>query len=245
MLEAAAVAGLVVVVAAFLEGSRSVIVFLALVVFFATWGAQAIDAHRRAVEAGGAPGGAEQLLALGPVAAIVMTAFWLLAGASGTPDATLQRYVSAWRADRPEQASALFLAPPRPDELSDRWERQRAYLRDRLAALTAGDENGPDQGLDPDRPLDGLVVTLDEPREAADAADADADRVVANVDIVRPVRRETTFLGIFPTARQEMVPIERVGQAVLVAVPLDPPEGLGGDNEIWRIESFEVPPGSP
>ncbi len=240
-LQVLSVVFLVVLASAFLEGSRAFLVFLALAVFFAAWGGQAVDAQRKAVAAGGSPGGAIQLLALAPVVGIVMTGFWLVAGSSGSPEATLQRYVLAWQDRRADLAAQLFVSPPAADALAVRWAQQEAYLRDRLGELSASGGGGPEAGIDPERPFRSLVVTLpDQPRLEPDIPGTEADRVTAYLEIVRPVRRETTFLGIFPAARQEMVPVERVGRAVLRAVPLEPRTGLGRENRVWRLESVEV-----
>ena len=123
-LEVAGLALIAVLTAAFLEGSRATLVFAALAVFFGVWGAQAVDAQRRAVDAGGRPGGAVLLLALTPIAATVMTGFWLVGGSSGSPEATLQRYVSAWQNGRADVADPLFLSPPGVAALRTRWTDQ-------------------------------------------------------------------------------------------------------------------------
>ena len=239
-LEIASVALIGVLVVAFLAGTRAVLVFAALTLFFAIWGGQAIDAHRRAVDAGARPGGAVQLLALAPVVVVVMTAFWLVGGAAGSPAATLQRYVAAWQDRRPERATELFLAPPTSDVLGERWTRDEGYIRDRLRALAAGEPSVTGKAaLDPDRPFRSLLVTLDTPSRAGTTARTQ-EVARAHVHIVRPVERQTTFLGIFPAASQEMVAAEPVGEITLRAVPLEPAVGLGVANEVWRIESVSI-----
>ena len=83
-------------------------------------------------------------------------------------------------------------------------------------------------------------MRLERPSDPPEADGSQAAVARAHLEIVRPVTRETSFLGLFPAASQEMIPIERVGEAVLRAVPLDPAVVLGAPNRVWRIESFRV-----
>jgi hypothetical protein len=210
--------------------------FLGLVSFFTAWGGQAIMAYRRAVELGGRPGGAEAMLGLAPVAVVAFTAFWLVAGSLGSPAATLQRYVSAWRSDRPDLAAALFDAPREPVALAEQWESDEGYLRGRLLELAAS--LGLGSGLDPERPFAPLVVRFpDSVGPAGEPAAVEAgEEAQAVVEIVRRESVRGSFFGLVPTASQRIVTVEQVGQARLVAVagpglaPL--PETL-----VWRLES--------
>lgn len=240
LLEVAALAALVVVGAALLEGSRAELVFLGIVGFLAAWGGQAIGAYREAVARGARPGGAIAILALAPVAAGALTGFWLLAGTAGSPSALLERYVSAWREGRTEQASTLFLDPAHASALAERWSLEEAYIRARLAALAA--RYGPTGGLDPAQPFANLTFVSVGP------ADPGGGRLPARpavsvarfeVRLFRRVPVRGTFFG-FPTASQRSETLEQVGTATLRSVVVPPPLGIGPPSPVWRIESFSI-----
>jgi hypothetical protein len=231
-----ATAGLLITVLVLSATDAAGWAFLGLVAFFTAWGGQAILAYRRAVELGGRPGGAEAMLALAPVAVVVFTAFWLVAGSLGSPAATLQRYVSAWRSDRPDLAATLFDAPREPAALAEQWSSDEGYLRGRLLELAASLEPG--SGLDPERPFAPLVVRFpDSVGPAGEPAAIEAgEEARAVIEIVRRESVRGSFFGLVPTASQRIVTVEQVGQARLVAAagpglaPL--PEAL-----VWRLES--------
>jgi hypothetical protein len=143
-MQVAAVAGLVALGAALLEGDRDIAVFLALMAYLAVWAAQAVDAHRRAVLLGSPNEGAIQILVLAPVAIAAFTLFWLVAGSGGTPAAVLQRYVSAWRQDQPSPRASCS----RPRRPHPSWTRGGARRRttsphvSRRSAAASGPQAG-------------------------------------------------------------------------------------------------------
>jgi hypothetical protein len=237
-LELLALAGLAVLAASLVEGDRSSWVFLALALFFAVWGGQAIDAYRRAVELGARRGGAIQVLALAPVAIVAFTGFWLVAAGGASPAATLQRYVAAWRDGRADEANRLFLSPPGASTLAERWKRDEAFLRSRLIELAA--RLGPGTTLDPERPLDSLVFEFaaPPPQAAGEGAGAESESTEAVVEFVRPVTVRDSFFGLFPTASQRIVVLERVGRVRLRTARLAP--SIGPSSLVWRLESVEL-----
>ncbi len=235
-LEVLGLAGLALLGAALVEGERSSWVFLALVGFFSAWGAQAIDAYRRAVELGARRGGAIQLLALAPAAIVAFTGFWLVGGAGASPAATLQRYVAAWRDGRPEEANTLFLSPPGSNALAARWKRDETYLRNRLVELAA--RLGPGSALDPQRPLDSLVFELAATTPARQGGGTEGETAEAVVEFVRPVTVRDSFFGLFPTASQRIVVLEQVGRVRLRTARFVP--ALGPSSLVWRLESVEL-----
>ena len=214
--------------------------FIGLVAFFAAWGAQAVAAYRRAVALGGRPGGAVGILGLAPAAVIVFTGYWLLAGSAGSPAATLQRYVSAWRDDRPELAAALFQAPREPAAVKLEWRAQEAYLRSRLLELTA--TLGPASGLDPDRPFAALVFDFPEAAGPSGEPPGPLRPGTTSRAVVEIIRRETvreSFFGLVPTAAQRTVIVERIGEVVLRAEsPLTAVSGA----LVWELESVCLGP---
>jgi hypothetical protein len=234
--ETAGVAGLAFLVAYFAEGELSPWVYVAIVAFLAVWGWQAVDAYRRAVELGGVPGGAIQALALAPVALVAFTGFWLFAGSGSSPAAALREYVAAWRDRRPEAASELFVGPVDPGVLAAQWIGQRLYLSGRAAALARGRTTN----LDPSRPLDGLVFEITEGPAAPSTGDRQAEAVV---EFVRQETVSGSFFGLFPTATQRSVVLERIGSIRLRTVRRPTPVGI--PDVVWRIDSLGVPVGPP
>ena len=233
--EAAALALLAGVGLPRLGGDAAGGVFLALVLFFTAWAAQAVDAHRRAIEAGARPGGAARLLMLLPVAVVVFTGFWLGGGSSATPAATLERFVGAWRDDLPEAGDRLFVDPPGPAMVEAQWERANAIIHDRIVLLAAS--LGPTSGLHPDDPFADLEFRL---VPAADGVPG--ERAVAEVLVVRQVVGRSSFLGLFPTAVQETEVLERLGEVRLGAVRVELSGTLSAwpPTREWRVESLRI-----
>jgi len=214
-------------------------VFLALVMYLVVWAGQAIDAQRRAVALGSAPGGAIQILVLAPVAITALTLFWLVGGTAGSPAAVMQRYVSAWRGGRADVASQLFAAPPAAATLRAGWQQQSMYLAIRLEAIERS--LGSASGIDPRTPFASLMFDIvDAPPAAGGHAPADRDEAIIAIDIVRDVTVPGSFFGLFPTASQQSVAVERAGTVVLRAVPLDATLGIAR-GEVWRITSVQLP----
>ncbi|CAN5590422.1 hypothetical protein BH20CHL6_BH20CHL6_00650 [soil metagenome] len=240
MLELGALLVIVLAGVVFAQGSGSVAVFLGIVAFLGVWGGQAVHAHRSAVARGARPGGAIQILALAPVAIVVVTGFWLEAGSAASPAATLERYVSAWREGRTAVAEGLFVEPTSGSALVRVWAEDDTYLRDRVSALAdqIDADGGPDAegGLDAERPFESLQFVA--VQEAIDDRSASFE-----MTIVRRVTVDSTFLGIFPAAALETQPMEVVGRIELRLVPRGPGP-LEALDEVWRLQSVSVPPAS-
>jgi hypothetical protein len=222
-----------------IEGDAVDGLFLAIVLFFALWIAQAVHAHGHAVRAGAAPGGAMALLLLLlPVAAVVFSAFWMVGGSAATASAAVDRYVEAWRRDRPGQADRLLLEPAGAAATQAAWTAAEAALRDRLGALAAS--LGPASGIDLDQPFANLEF-----RVSPGAPPKDGGRTaVASIVVVRHVTVHSTFLGLFPTAVQEVEVLDTVGRIELASVPLRPSATLldWPATNVWRVVSLGLGP---
>jgi hypothetical protein len=234
VLELCALAALAVAAIAFLTTDRANLVFVALCAFMAVWGAQAIDAYVQAVARGGRRGGAVQLLALTPIGIALFTAFWVVGGVAGTPAATLQRYVQAWRDGVPEAGAPLFLQPPPADVLREAWAEQDRRIGEQLRRLAAS--LGPEGGIEPEEHFDDLAFEFAPAVRGPRRGDS-----VALIRIVHRVTVESTFFGLFPVASQQTEVLEDAGRVVLRPVTVSRALGLPAIE--WRIAAVEVPPG--
>jgi len=229
-----AIVAVAVLAAAFIDGTRWLVVFVPLILLFVIWIGQAVDAYQRALRAGYAPGGEWAIVVVLPIMLTVLTVFWLVGGRHGSPSATLQAYADAWIADRPDVAAQLFVTPRAPEEMDALWDAERSSFVQRIARARAA--YGPDSGLDPNRPFDSLRF-----REVS----AGDGRVAMVGEIVRSRRFETTLLGFIPTAGQETVVVEPDVTVLLTLERQLPPTWLGFlpvDSIAWKIESIEEPP---
>jgi hypothetical protein len=233
--EGAAIAMLIAVGLPRLEGDAVNGLFLALVLFFAMWAAQAIDAHGRAVRAGAGREGAIWLLALLPVAVAFFSVFWMLGGASASASATTERFVDAWRGGRPAIAAALLVEDVGPGALAVRWVEADAVIKARLASLSA--TLGPGSGLDLEHPFTNLEF-----RVSAVAPTGDRAAAHARIAVVRHVSVRSTFLGLFPTAVQQTEVLDEIGTIELVSVPLEPAFGFTDwpATRIWRVVALRL-----
>jgi hypothetical protein len=233
--EAAAIALLIAIGLPRIEGDGVNGLFLAMVLFFAIWALQAIDAHGRAVRAGAGRGGAIWLLALLPVAVVFFSLFWMLGGASASASATTERFVDAWRRGRPEVAAALLVEDGGAAALAARWTETDAVIRRQLADLSAS--LGPGSGLDLEQPFTNLEFRVSSAPPVGDGAAA-----VARIDVVRHVSVRSTFLGLFPTAVQQTEVLDEIGTIELVSVPLVPAFGLPDwpATRVWRIAALRL-----
>lgn len=230
-----AVAGLAVLAALLIEGTRWLAVLIALVIFVTAWLGQAVDAHRRAIAAGGAPGGEVQIAALLPLVVVLVGGFWLVGGDLASPGATLQRYVSAWQAEKPDRAVGLLDEPVDATALGIEWRRQREQLR--LLVADAALRHGSQAGLDPRLPFNSL-------RFEEQFRERGGGRAVVAIDLVRRERYETELFGIIPTAAQRTVLVRRLGTVVLraepAAVPAWLPAGLASPARVWVIDELAL-----
>jgi hypothetical protein len=233
--EAAALVALVGVGLPRIEGDAVNGLFLALVLFFAAWAGQAIDAHRRAERSGARPGGAIWLLALLPIAVVVFSGFWMVGGSAATASATMERYVDAWRHGRPEVADRLLVEPAGPSATATRWAEVEAVIGDRLGALAAS--LGPRSGLDLGHPFANLEFRLMPGLPVTERPAA-----TARIVVVRHVSVRSSFLGLFPTAVQQIEVLDQIGTIELVSVPLRPAAGLGDwpATRVWRIVALDL-----
>lgn len=228
-----AIAGLFVLAAVLIEGTRWMVVFPALLLLLAAWFGQALSAYRRAVVLGARPGGELQVVGFLPLVVVAVSIFWLIGGSLGAPATTLGRYVSAWENDRSDQAAQLFAEPVSTADIDAMWAAQTAYLEERVTAAAV--EYGPLSGIDPDQPFNSLRFT-EQPTTAADVS-------TMAVEIVRRQRVETLLLGFIPTATQETVVVEQMGTINLRALPDPPPTWLAGLNSgarVWLIETVDL-----
>lgn len=232
-----ALVGLGLMAALLIDGTRWMVVFPALLMVLAVWLVQAVAAQRRALELGARPGGEMQVVVLMPVLFALVTAFWLAGGDHGSAAATLREYVAAWRSGQPSVAASLFREPTDPSAVGAAWAAQRDLLAQRVALAAA--TYGPASGIDPTRPFNSLRLLEER---------ATADTVVVGVEIVRRQRVETMLLDLIPTAQQQTVVVERLGQIVLRAVPAAPPDWWPDRRPLaqtWTIESVELNGATP
>ncbi len=233
VLQPISIAGVLLVAAQLIDGTRWLIVLPPLAALLIVWLGQAVHAHQRAIELGATPGGELQAALFLPIAVAVLTAFWLVGGRHGSPAATLEGYVVAWMSGHSETASGLYATHVEPADLEATWDGHFAYLTDRISLLAA--QFGPASGLDPTRPFDNLRFR--------DPVTTGPGRQVVDIDIVRRQRVETTVLGIVPTASQETVIVEQAGVITLSLAPQPPAEWLPFgrlESSSWRIGGVTI-----
>ena len=222
-----------VTTAQLVDGTRWLAVFPLLAAVIAVWLAQAVHAHRLALERGRAPGGELKVMLFLAAAALVLSGYWLVGGRHGSPSATLGAYLEAWRSGQPEMAAPLFVIDPPPDQLRAAWTDHDALLRADVARAAA--THGRDAGLDPAQPFDSLRFT-----ETDDEAPPGGAAIA--MDLVRLQRIESELLGIVPTASQQTVVIAR---EMVVRFALLPEPGLDWlpagllDSWSWQITSID------
>jgi hypothetical protein len=221
VLQPVAIGSVLFVAFELLDGTRWLAVFAPLLVLLVVWLGQAVHAHRRAIALGAAPGGEIQVAAFLPFALVVVTLFWMLGGRNGSPGSTVEAYMEAWMANRPEVAAALFETPTPAQQVTLQWTSTLADIRRRLDAgrSTYGEQSG----LDATRPFNSLRVTL---------SDEPAGGAVFLVEIVRSERYATTLLGIIPTAAQRTVVVESV-----LSIALEEQSDANGalSDSTWRM----------
>ncbi len=214
------------------DGTRWLAVFPLLAAIVGVWVAQAIHAHRSALERGYAPGGELRVMLLIGLAVLVLTGYWLVGGRHGSPGATLAEYLDAWQSGRAEEAAPLLIADPSADELRSAWADQDRQLRDAVANAAA--VYGGEAGLDPQQPFNSLRFT--------EADKGTAGEATINVDLVRLQRVESSVLGVVPTARQQTVVVDR---QLVIRLALVPQPGLAWlpdgilDSFSWEISSID------
>lgn len=206
VLQPLAILGWLFAASQLIDGTRWLAVFVPLVLLLVFWVGQAVHAYRRAIALGGAPGGELQLALFLPLALAVFTAFWLLGGRHGSAASTVEAYMEAWEANRPDLALSLFgNAGPQPDSLVAFWDERRSWLTSTIEFKRA--IYGPASGLDPDEPFNSLRVTQTSPTGF-------------DVELVRSETFQTSLLGLIQTSGQRTVAIAPVMHIVVVEQPV-------------------------
>ncbi len=233
-IQALVVAVLVVVGPSLAGGTLVGVAFLLGVGLLVAWIAVALAAYRRAgrrrarIDLPAEDGGAIVLLWIAPLAIVVASLFWGLAGRGADPATVLDRYVADWRDGHPADAGALFVSPPGDDDqIADAWTRQSTALRNALVPLAA--QAPDDAGIDPDEAFTSI-------RWVDRGPTADGGRRIA-IEVARRDTVRGTLFGILPTTSQRLVTLAEVGAAELrqVAVP-----GAVLGTSTWRIVGVAV-----
>jgi hypothetical protein len=184
--------------------------FLCGAAFIVAWATQAVIAYRGALT----HTEAEATPRRSPAASIAWltlpllvwgTGFWLVAGRSGSPEAVLDRFVTAW--PQATEAGDPFAS------LTDDPAALASASRDaliRLEGLCAAGQLTSDCGVAPEALLRDVRIRLDPPI---------GDRATAVAQVVRYVRHETRFLGIFAGSELEPVPYVTLLELRLAAEP--------------------------
>jgi hypothetical protein len=221
-LQPLAVASLLLVAWQLIDGTRWLAVFVPLVVLVVFWVAQAVHAYRRALALGGAPGGELQLALFLPLVLAVFTAFWLLGGRHGSAASTVEAYMEAWQAGRPDVATALYSPPTlAQNDVATFWHVEHDRLVTEIGAAQA--QYGLTSGLDSARPFSSLRVTQT------------SDSSTFVVELVRSETYQTTLLGLIPTAGQRTVVVAQVMTIWVTEA------GVPGwlPSSVWRIAGVQ------
>lgn len=209
--EVTSLAVTVLLTAALLETTWYLVPFCCGAAFMATWATQAVLAYRGAVGSADAAGPTPRRSPAASIAWLTLpllvwgTGFWLVAGQSGSPNAVLDRFVTAW----PEAATAgdPFVALTDDPAALD---ATAAAALDRLRGLCAAGQLTSDCTVATEALLRDVRIRL-EPTIG--------NRATAVVEVVRYERRETSFLGIFSGAELEPVPFASLLELQLAAEP--------------------------
>jgi hypothetical protein len=199
-----------------------VVCYLLLAAFIVLWVGQAIWAYRVARRLSGRTTGAAWLLAAAPVLIVVLTGFWLVAGALASPAATFQRYVGAWQRDDVAAAAPLFATPEVAQQLTARWSTEDKLITSRVAALNAAN---PKLDLNAQDPRSNLRF-VEQP--------VSADAAAFEVQVVHDVSVPSTFLGFIPASRTETQVLAVLGHVTLGRYPIEGPLATTGAG-IWQI----------
>jgi hypothetical protein len=217
VLEAVALAGLVVLTLALGRGTLDLVPFGVGVAFIAAWAAQAVHAYRAAAAPSDRDASART-----PAAAIALlslpllawsSGYWLFAGEAASPAAVADRFVADWTADRltdTDWSPAVLRAADR--------------ARDRLIDLCAAGQlpDGCEAG--------GSELFRGIRWRIADDGAADA---AAIAEIVSYEQRPTTFLWVFTGSETVAVPIGELLTLELEAATVAGP--LPFQAREWRV----------
>jgi len=209
-----------------------IVPFVAGMAFIAAWGAQAVQAYRRAQRAQGAVGPTP---ARAPTAAMAWlclpllvwgTGFWLVAGSASGPAAVVDAFEASWTRAAGGAALDASLA------LNPAGEQAARAAIGRLQQLCA------DGRLTKDCADAASNLLRDVRFSIIPNADGGA---VAIAQVVNFERRPSRFLGFFPAT--DLVPVvqETILSLDLRSVPAPLPGGLDLGARRWRIVEASVP----
>ena len=208
ILEAVALAGLVVLALTLGSGTLDLIPFVAGLLFIAAWAAQAVHAYLGAR----APAEEEAPTGRTPAAAIAWltlpllawsSGYWLVAGEAASPAAVTDRFVADWTGDRLTDASWSPAVRRAGDRAHDRLVDLCADGR-----LPEGCEAG---GSELFRGVRWRIV------------EEDGMEARAIGEIVAYEQRRTTFLGVFSGSETVPVPLDELLTLELGAEPVQAP----------------------
>ncbi len=209
--ELAALIGTVILSVALIDTTWYLIPFLCGAAFMAAWAAQAVLAYHAAVGSGDATGPTPRRSPAASIAWLTLplliwgTGFWLIAGSAGSPEAILDRFVTAWPQARDASDPFASLTDD-PAALASVAEQALA----RLDELCAAGQLTSDCTVAPEALLRDVRVRLDQ---------STGDRATAVAEVVHYERRETRFLGLFAAAELEPVPVVSLLELELAAEP--------------------------
>jgi hypothetical protein len=182
------------------------------------------------VAAGLKPGGTgAPILWLVPLVLALGAGLWVAAGPDADPALALDAYLADWRAGRSSAGAARFVTPPAPATLQSAWDGQSGAVRNAVVRIVAAE---PAVDADPTQLLDGL-------RWADLGTAADGSRTLA-LEAARSERVRNLLFGILPATSQRLVPVERLGSAVLRPVPVGSGIGPFGPVVAWRLVHVEI-----
>jgi hypothetical protein len=215
-------------------GIAAPLVYLLGIALLVAWAAIAVHAwhvaSRRRIAAGLTPGGTgAPILWLIPLVLALGGGLWVAAGPGADPALALDAYLADWRAGRAASGAARFAAPPPPASLQAAWDGQAGAVANAVVRIVAAE---PAVEADPATLLDGL-------RWVDQGTAADGSRTLT-LEAARSERVRNLLFGILPATSQRLVPVERLGSAVLRPVPVAPGIGPFGPVVAWRIVRIEI-----
>ncbi len=225
--EGAAIAGVAGLTLAYGDTSWYLLPFLAGAAFVGLWATQATLAYRAAQTRFADVERAESVRGSRAAAMVWLTipmliwgtGFWLIAGASASPAAVVDRFVTQWPDVADGRASWEDGLAADPTALAVAAEEAISRLAARCAQEAAG-------------PCADVEVLL---RSVRVRIATDTDRVIAVAELVRYERRFTSFLGIFGSTELVPVPVAEFLRLTMGASAAP----FGGER--WTVVNAETP----
>jgi hypothetical protein len=218
VLEAVAIAAIVVLVLTLGRGTLDLVPFAAGLIFIGAWAAQAVHAYRMA----GTPFVGDEPAGRTPAAAIAWlslpllawsSGYWVVAGEAASPAAVTDRFVADWTSDRLADANWS----PAVNRAADRARERLVRLCDDRR-LPAGCEAG---GSELFRGVRWRIET------------AGAEEALAIAETVQYEQRPTTFLWVFTGSQTVPVPTGELLTLTLEAEAVDGP--LAIEAREWKV----------